>query len=162
MRQSQLKYANIFSSWLTARRVIRCETFHQTCFSVCLFPCFFCLSVSQILSLTLPGEQSSMCWPSTGNENRSNHLFIDWNIRGLRGSEWVGATKSGKDRLAEGWGIKRRVGAKWNWVEIKEGERNVEWTKSGPFCGDNKSSEHTNKRHDKWWKRNTNRDYSRW
>lgn len=53
-------------------------------------------SVSQILSLTLSGEQSSLCWPSTRSENRSNHLFIDWNIRGLRGSGRVGATKSGK------------------------------------------------------------------
>lgn len=92
--QSLFKDANIFISWVTALRVKHCKTFRWACFFFCLF--FSSPSVSQILSLTLSGEQSSLCWPSTRSENRSNHLFIDWNIRGLRGSGRVGATKSGK------------------------------------------------------------------
>lgn len=142
MRQSLLKDANKFSSWLTAHRVIRCETFRRTCFSLCVF---FSLSVSQILpSLTISGEQSSLCWPSTWSENRSNHLFIDWNIRGLRGSEGVEQQRAGKiDRLGDNGGEKKGgCGGKWNGVENKEGEKIVERLKSGPFCLNKKTSQH--------------------
>lgn len=139
MRQSLLKDANIFSRWLTAHRVVRSETFRQTCFSLCVFFFYICLS------RTLSGEQSSLCWPSTRSENRSNHLFIDWNIRRLRGSEGAAATKSGKDRLAggireggegEGGGEEWRWWREWewNWVRNKDGETTVERTKRGQFA----------------------------
>ena len=149
MRQSLLKDANIFSRWLTAHRVVRSETLHQTCFSLCFFFFFF-----NCLSRTLSGEQSSLCWPSTRSENRSNHLFIDWNIRRLRGSEGAAATKSGKDRLAGGireWGegggsmvVVEGMGVKLS-AEQRGGD-DCWANKKGTVCLHNTTSQQTNKR----------------
>ena len=69
----------------------------------------FFFYVPQIPSLSLSGEQSSLYWAISQSENRSNHLFIDWNIRGLRGSGGERATKSEKYRATEGRGRKRRI-----------------------------------------------------
>ena len=109
---------------------------------------FFCLS------RTLSGEQSSLCWPSTRSENRSNHLFIDWNIRRLRGSEGAAATKSGKDRLAagikEGGGGGKRGGSGGGGSEIecgtKTGRRLLTEQKRGTVCLHKTTSQQTNKR----------------
>lgn len=134
MRQSLLKDANIFSRWLTAHRVVRARPSAKHVSLSVFFFFYICLS------RTLSGEQSSLCWPSTRSENRSNHLFIDWNIRRLRGSEGAAATKSGKDRLAggirEGGGEEWRWWREWewNWVRNKDGETTVERTKRGQFA----------------------------
>lgn len=124
---------------LTASYAARPSAKHVS-LSVFFFFFYICLS------RTLSGEQSSLCWPSTRSENRSNHLFIDWNIRRLRGSEGAAATKSGKDRLAGGireGGEGGRGGGEewrwwreweWNWVRNKDGETTVERTKRGQFA----------------------------
>lgn len=153
MRQSLLKDANIFSRWLTAHRVVRSETFRQTCFSLCVFFFFYIC-----LSRTLSGEQSSLCWPSTRSENRSNHLFIDWNIRRLRGSEGAAATKSGKDRLAGGireggeggrGGGRRVAVVEGMGVKLSAEQRRGDdcWAnKKGTVCLHKTTSQQTNKR----------------
>lgn len=139
-----------------------CHTLRDLPSNMFLSLCFF-LSVSQI-SLTLPGEQSSLCWPSTQSENSSNHLFIDWNIRGLRGSEGVGATKSGKDRLAERWGSKRRVVVGVNEMEwrSKKERKLLSEQKGDSFALIRRFQNRQTKRNVKWWKRNANRGYSNW
>lgn len=88
-------------------------------FSVCLSP-KFCLE-------PLLGSEAA-CIGQAQSENRSNHLFIDWNIRGLRGSEGVGAKKSGKDRLAGGYWREKKMVVGISEME-KEKKKNVEWIK---------------------------------
>lgn len=88
------------------RRATRQSTLRQVRFAILRL--FFCLSAPPpkifFLSKPLLGTEQRQRAPARAqSENRSNHLFIDWNIRGVRGGEGVGATKSGKDRLAGGW-----------------------------------------------------------
>lgn len=136
---------------LTASYAARPSAKHVS-LSVFFFFFYICLS------RTLSGEQSSLCWPSTRSENRSNHLFIDWNIRRLRGSEGAAATKSGKDRLAggirEGGEGGRGGGEEWAVVEGMGVKLSAEqrrgddcWAnKKGTVCLHKTTSQQTNKR----------------
>lgn len=135
---------------LTASYAARPSAKHVS-LSVFFFFFYICLS------RTLSGEQSSLCWPSTRSENRSNHLFIDWNIRRLRGSEGAAATKSGKDRLAGGireggegggggeeWAVVEGMGVKLS-AEQRRGD-DCWANKKGTVCLHKTTSQQTNKR----------------
>lgn len=136
---------------LTASYAARPSAKHVS-LSVFFFFFYICLS------RTLSGEQSSLCWPSTRSENRSNHLFIDWNIRRLRGSEGAAATKSGKDRLAggireggegEGGGGRRVAVVEGMGVKLSAEQRRGDdcWAnKKGTVCLHKTTSQQTNKR----------------
>lgn len=93
------------ADWQPSDGAVHCKTFPPSVFfSLWLSRLFFYLSASPPDFLSNPFWGAGLrVLAGQGVENRSNHLFIDWNIRGVRCSKGVGATKSGKDRLAGGY-----------------------------------------------------------